>query len=96
VQRKSEVKVTLCQRAPRYPAWPSLITFQFHPFVVSLEIGHSAGTYFLALKIKVLTWYIVAIDGHSLSTDQNWEWIVSIVWCMHFTYFHRIVHQIIM
>jgi len=30
-------KATLYQRAPRLPASPSLIIFQFHPLVVSLS-----------------------------------------------------------
>jgi len=33
----AKVKVTLCQRAPRLPASPSLLTFHFHSLVVSLS-----------------------------------------------------------
>jgi len=36
-RENSKVKVTLCERAPRLPALLSLITFQFHPLVVSLS-----------------------------------------------------------
>jgi len=37
-QEKSKVKVTLCQHAPRLPAsFPALITFPFHPLVVSFS-----------------------------------------------------------
>ena len=38
---KSKVKVTFCQRAPRLPTSPSLITLQFEALVVSLlDIVH--------------------------------------------------------
>jgi len=33
------MKVTLCERAPRLPASPSLITFQF-PLTCSFAFGH--------------------------------------------------------
>jgi len=36
-QKKSKVKVTLCQHTPRLPALPSLITFQFQSLVVLLS-----------------------------------------------------------
>jgi len=42
-------KATLCQRAPRLPALPPPITFQFHPLVVSL----------LEMHERVFTWNIL-------------------------------------
>jgi len=35
---KKVVKMTLCECALRLPAYPSLITFQFHSLVVSLSV----------------------------------------------------------
>jgi len=45
--------VTLCERAPRLPASPSLFTFQFHSLVVSLS-DFQTGTCFHVVHARHL------------------------------------------